>query len=128
MSPNAHVAVHFSSFTFSPYDAPIAFESHGTAFSPDGGFSNGATVVVTTSVVVVARTGAGVVCGLDDVVEQALKSVMATTSPAKRFTLGKLTGLIERLIGKFRRALLALVQDRVLRRSKTPSNSHRMFT
>lgn len=79
------MAVHFSSFTFSPYDAPIAFESHGTAFSPDGGFSNGATVVVTTTVVVVARTGAGVVCEVVEEVEHPLIMTVIKPSPRSRF-------------------------------------------
>ena len=54
VSPNAHVAVHFSSLTFSPYSALTAFESHVMAFSPDAGLRSGALVVVATTVVVVA--------------------------------------------------------------------------
>jgi hypothetical protein len=70
------------------------------AFSPDAGFRSGALVVVATAVVVVARTSGGVVWVFADVVEHALKSAMTTTSPARRFTLWKLTGLLERSIGK----------------------------
>jgi hypothetical protein len=88
VSPNAHVAVHFSSRSFSPKIAPTAFESQAMAASPEGGFTSGASVVVATSVVVVAMTGAGVVSeAVCDDVEQPPTMRVAATIESTRFTL-----------------------------------------
>lgn len=79
--------MHFSSRSFSPYIAEIAFESHVTAFSPDAGFNKGAIVVVAESVVVVAMTGAGVVAATFGSVElHALTTRRAQHAEMSRFT------------------------------------------
>lgn len=83
MSPNAHVAVHFSARTFSPKLAPIAFESQLTSVSPDGGLTSAGTVVVVAPLVVVV-TMLSVVddgCSFEEAVEQlATVNMTATTA------------------------------------------------
>lgn len=62
MSPKAHVVVHFSSRSFSPYAAPIALLSQATSFSPDAGLRNvGRVVVAAVGNVVEMTDGAMVV-------------------------------------------------------------------
>ena len=93
MSPYAHVVVHFSSLTFSPYSALTAFESHVMAFSPDGGFISGALVVVATAVVVVA-SGVAMEVSDGDEVEHALVITAIKPRPSSSFIKRNVSALV----------------------------------